>query len=747
MHCASCSAIITKKISNVVGVTSVNVNYATEQAKLEYDPHTVTIADMNNVLEPLGYLFLEESESHSSGTVSQDSTDTSHHEAMLHSATAKMEFVLPLSLFVFFIMMWEICAKYFISVPSLPIPMELLNSVLLPVATIVMFWAGKQFVEGVVRFVQYRVANMDTLIGIGTLTAYSYSACVILFPQVMSFLKLPLYTYFDVVIVVIGFVTFGKYLEMQSKQKTGEAIQRLLTLEAKTAHVLRDGVDTEIAARDVVHGDIVIVKPGQRIPVDGIVRDGSSFVDESMITGEPIPVEKAAGATVTSGTLNSDGAFTFTATKVGSETMLAQIIRMVEDAQGSRAPVQALADTISSVFVPSVLGIAVVSLVAWILFGVSSFGFSQAVSYGIVSFVGVLIIACPCALGLATPTAIIVGVGKGAQEGILIKDAASLEMLHKVTVVVVDKTGTITKGKPEFDSLKNMSGMSDHELMSIIASLEAQSEHPIAHALTMYAHDHNLQAQHVHTFEAIKGKGVRGTINGTMYYVGNRALINDLSVAFDFNEIEQATMEGKTPLILATAHAVLGVVMVADQIKEKSAKAVADLQARGIRVIMLTGDDSNTAAYIAKKVGIDEVYGNMLPYDKLMKIHELQSSGAIVAMTGDGVNDAPALAAADVGIAMGTGTDVAIEAAGITLLHGDIAKLVQAIKLSTMTMRGIKQNLFFAFIYNVVGIPLAAGAFYPIFGWVLNPVFAGLAMALSSVSVVSNSLRIKAMKL
>ncbi len=740
MHCASCSAIITKKISKIPGVSQVNVNYATEKATLSYDREIVSLTEMNAVIEPLGYTISVDGKK--TGPVSSSMLDTT-----LLTSTNQMQFVLPLAMFMFFIMMWEILAKYFSFVPNLPIPMELLNTILLPVSTIVMFWIGKPFVHAVVRSIQYRVANMDTLIGIGTLTAYLYSMLIILFPQGMSFLRLPMFTYFDVVIVVIGFVTLGKYLEATSKRKTGEAIEKLLTLQAKTAIVIRDGVEIEIPASEVLQGDSVIVKPGSKIPVDGVVISGESFIDESMITGEPIPVEKNIGASVSSGTINGDGTFTFTATKVGSETMLAQIIRMVEDAQGSRAPIQALADKVSSVFVPVVLATALLSLAAWIIFGSASLGFSQALSYGIVSFVGVLIIACPCALGLATPTAIIVGVGKGAKEGILIKDAATLETLHTVNVVVVDKTGTITKGKPEFDSLKNMSQVSDNDLMGIIASLEYMSEHPIAHAITKYAKEQKLPRSQVNAFESRKGKGLKGDIQGTTYYAGNTALISDLGLSFDTHAILEATKEGKTPVLLATSSAVLGVVMVADQIKDSSVKAIANLKSLGIRVIMLTGDDSNTATYVAKKVGIDEVYGNVLPHDKLVKIQELQSSGNMVAMAGDGVNDAPALAQANVGIAMGTGTDVAIEAAGITLLRGDIAKIVQAIKLSKLTMRGIKQNLFFAFIYNVIGIPLAAGAFYPLFGWLLNPVFAGLAMAFSSVSVVSNSLRIKAKEL
>jgi Cu2+-exporting ATPase/Cu+-exporting ATPase len=539
----------------------------------------------------------------------------------------------------------------------------------------------------------------------------------------------------------------GKYLEARSKIKTGDAIEKLLNLQAKTALVIRDGKEIEISVNDVKHGDLIIVKPGAKIPVDGMITEGSSFVDESMVTGEPMPVQKKVGDSVVSGTINTSGSFTFKATKVGSETLLAQIIKMVEEAQGSKAPIQALADKISSIFVPIVLVIAFLTLGAWLTVGSQYLGFSQALSFGLVSFVGILVIACPCALGLATPTAIIVGVGKGAKEGILIKDAATLEKLHKVNTVVVDKTGTITKGKPTLVDIQNLSTLNDNDLVSIIASLEKKSEHPIAHAIVNYVQEKNISMSNISDFEGIQGKGLRGVINDTEYFVGNTKLVSDLGITFDKALLDEFTSQGKTPVILTTKEKVLGFVMVADEIKAESVEAIKNLHTLGVKVVMLTGDDEKAAKYIGSLVGIDDVIAHVLPQDKLEKIKELQSQGRVVAVAGDGVNDAPALAQADVGIAMGTGTDVAIESAGITLLGGDISKLVKAIKLSKITMRGIKQNLFWAFIYNVVGIPLAAGIFYPVFGWLLNPVFAGFAMAMSSVSVVSNSLRIKAKKL
>ena len=590
---------------------------------------------------------------------------------------------------------------------------------------------------------------MDTLIGIGTSVAFIYSFVVTAFEDSLKTFVDVNSIYYDVTIVVITFIALGKYLEARSKIKTGDAIEKLLNLQAKTALVSLDGIEKEIPIEEVKHGDLIIVKPGGKIPVDGVITEGESFIDESMVSGEPMPVKKKIGDGVVAGTINTTGSFTFRATKVGSETLLAHIIKMVEEAQGSKAPIQALADKISGVFVPVVLVLSFVTLGVWLLVGTETLGFAAALSLGLTAFVGILVIACPCALGLATPTAIIVGVGKGAKEGILIKDAATLEKLHKVDTVVVDKTGTLTRGKPELVSIRNFSegGKQDKELVSILATLEKKSEHPIAHAIIEYAKTHNVDTLPVENFETIKGKGLKGAVAGMEYFVGNAKLAAELQLVVDVSSFEKETTQGKTPIILMTKKEVLGVFMIADAIKQESVEAIRNLHKLGIKVVMLTGDDKNTAKAIANEVGIDEVFAEVLPDEKQNKIKELQNEGRIVAMAGDGVNDAPALAQADVGIAMATGTDVAIETAGITLLHGDVSKLVKAIKLSKMTMRGIRQNLFFAFIYNIVGIPIAAGVLYPLYGWMLSPVFAGLAMALSSVSVVGNSLRLKSMKL
>ncbi len=754
MHCASCSSVIEKTFKKVEGVHSAEVNYGTERAKVSFDPSKTNPHDLSKHIEPLGYS-LEVPE-----TASEMGMSESEHAAHLGLNQSKKEKLaevrdmrtkvlsaIPLAIFAALVMGWDILAEYG-AVPTMSYTLKEFFHHLLPIfATYVLFVVGKPYLLGFYRFLRYGKANMDTLIGIGTVAAFLYSFAVSAFEDVLSpFINVE-YQYYDVTIVVITFIALGKYLEAKSKIKTGDAIEKLLNLQAKTALVVRDGKEIEISVNDVKHGDFIIVKPGAKIPVDGVITEGASFVDESMVTGEPMPAQKKIGDNVVSGTINTSGSFTFKATKVGSETLLAQIIKMVEDAQGSKAPIQALADKISAIFVPIVLVIAFLSLGAWLIVGSQYLGFSQALSFGLVSFVGILVIACPCALGLATPTAIIVGVGKGAKEGILIKDAATLEKLHKVNTVVVDKTGTITKGKPTLVDIQNPSNLKDDEFISIIASLEKKSEHPIAHAIVNYVQEKNIALSDVSGFEGIQGKGLKGTIKSTEYFVGNAKLMSDLKVSFDAGKLNEFTSQGKTPVILATKEKVLGFVMVADEIKQESKQAVADLHKLGIKVVMLTGDDEKAAKHMASLVGIDDVVAHVLPQDKLEKIKELQSQGRIVAMAGDGVNDAPALAQADVGIAMGTGTDVAIESAGITLLGGDISKLVKAIKLSKITMRGIKQNLFWAFIYNVVGIPLAAGALYPVFGWLLNPVFAGFAMAMSSVSVVSNSLRIKAKKL
>jgi Cu2+-exporting ATPase/Cu+-exporting ATPase len=747
MHCASCSTIITKALQKIEGVREVEVNYATEKASIVFDESTATFERLNEAIAKYGYRLIsggvdEKSVAASGSPVAEKDAALAQKNRDLALQKSKTEFVLPLSLAIFFIMMWDIASETIVSVPRVPLPMEMFNIIALVLSTIVLFWIGRPFVDGVVRFAQYRVANMDTLIGIGTLTAYLYSAVITLLPQVRERFQLPEYTYFDVVIVVIGFVTLGKYLEARSKQKTGEAIEKLLNLQAKTAVVRRDGTEMEIPVSAVVVGDIILVKPGGKIPVDGEILEGSTSIDESMITGESLPTDKQPGDTVIGATMNKQGSIALRATKVGADTMLSHIIRMVEEAQGSRAPIQATADKISSMFVPVVLGIAFLSLAAWILIGSAVIGQTLAISYGILSFVGVLIIACPCALGLATPTAIIVGVGKGAEYGILVKDAESLERLSRVDTVVLDKTGTITKGKPEVTDVVVLdTAFDEQQILSVAGSVEKMSEHPLAEAVVAKARAMQAELVSVTDFQALEGVGVTARVGDATIAIhkpdkGERDV-----------ELRRLQEQGKTVIIVEINGKRVGLIALSDTIKDEAVAAIASLQRKGIKVIMLSGDNQGVANRIAQEAHIDTVIAEVFPQEKSGKIQELQAAGRIVAMVGDGINDAPALVQANVGIAMATGTDIAIESAGVTLLHGDLRKIVQAIELSHATIRTVKQNLFWAFIYNVVGIPIAAGLLYPLWGIILNPVFAGLAMALSSVSVVSNSLRLKTKKL
>lgn len=749
MHCASCSSIISRKIKKLPGVEVCTVNLASEKASLEFDSSQVTIDQMNQEIGKLGYSFVDHSNhadmDHSEHLGLNQSKDEKIKE--LDALKSKVDFVAPITFLVFLLMMWELAGQAFSWLPRLPLPMALFNAISFLLATVVLFGIGMPFLTAVKRSLIHKVANMDTLVGIGTLTAYVYSTLVFLVPPMRALLQVSEYTYFDVTIVVIGFITLGKYLEARSKLKTGEAIEKLLGLQAKTALVLRDGKEMEISIDQVMVGDVLIVKPGQKIAVDGEIIAGSSAIDESMITGEAIPVDKKIGDVVIGATINKQGSLQIRATQVGEHTMLAQIIQMVESAQGSKAPIERLADQISAVFVPVVLVFAVVMLASWMLIGSLFMPFSQALTLGIVSFVGILVIACPCAMGLATPTAVIVGVGKAAQNGILIKNAESLEKLAAVNFVVLDKTGTVTKGQPEVTDISPVGGYSEPEALTLLASLEHHSEHPLAQAVVNKAKKQKLVLEKVQDFSIIEGKGLKGKVADKQYFAGNLKLVEDLKLNADADLIATFTTQGKTPVILMSETKILAYIAIADTIKDEAKAAVIELHQQGLKVAMLTGDNKQTAQYIADQIGIDQVIAEVLPGDKAKEIKQLQSEGFVVAMVGDGINDAPALATADVGIAMGTGTDVAIESAGMTLLSGKIAKLPKAMLVARATMRTIKQNLFWAFFYNVVGIPVAAGVLYPLFGIMLNPALAGAAMAFSSVSVVLNALRLKQLKL
>lgn len=737
MHCASCVGRIEKTLGQQSGVKEVVVNFATEEARITLDPSETSVHALSQAIEPMGYkLHAEEAPAgrgqHGSHTGGHDHAKVSAGET--EALRKKVMISMPMAVFAAGMMIWEILSKYGVLPEMSETVYEFLHHLLPIFATYMMFTVGTPYLRGLWMFFRRGIADMDTLVGLGTIAAFLYSF-------VLSAFEVPLgpyldvkATYYDVTIVVIGLITLGKYFEVRAKVRTGDAIKKLLGLQAKTATIVRDGIELIVPIDQVQKGDLILVKPGMKVPVDGVIVEGASFLDESMLTGEPVPVEKKFGNLVSAGTMNTTGSFTMKAVGVGAETLLAHIIALVSDAQGSKAPIQKLADKISSIFVPVVLIIAAVTLVLWLVLGGSSMSFAQTLSLGLSSFVSILVIACPCALGLATPTAIMVGVGRGAEHGILIKNAEVLEKMHKVTALVVDKTGTLTKGKPE------VIAFSGEESLGILASLESHSEHPLAEAIAVYAQSKSVKTEKVTNFKNLPGTGVQGDLNGKTYYAGGPALLRSLKL--EVPAMKDAPVSA-TFIALATEGEVLAVAAVGDQIKSEAKEAIEKLHRLGVRIIMATGDHEGAAKAVAKELGIDRYVAQILPQDKLALVKELQSRGDVVAMAGDGVNDAPALAQADVGVAMATGSDVSIETSDITLLKGDIRKIAQAIELSKATMRTIRQNLFWAFIYNIVGIPLASGVFYPIFGWLLSPVFAGFAMAMSSVSVVLNSLRLK----
>lgn len=750
MSCASCASHIEKSLKKTEGVESCEVNYATEQANISFDEKKLNIESMNKIIEPMGYSLKSQEMTHHmpmqqhtmpDGTV-MSADEHAAHLGMNQTKIEKLEeisamkknvnILVPFVILSFVYMIADIGWKSLWVFPIMPDRWYELWHHLFPImATYVLFMIGKNYILALRRFMKTGIAGMDTLIGLGTLTAFLYSFTVGAFEHTLApYLDVSIH-YYDVVIVVIGFIYYGKYLETISKLKTGEAIEKLMDLQAKTALIEKDGVEREVSLDQVMQGDIVIIKPWAKISVDGIIVEGESSVDESMVTWESMPSEKKVDDKVIGGTMNTQGFLKVKATSLGADSVLSHIITMVQQAQWSKAPIQKLADQISAVFVPVVLVVAFVSLIVWIALG--------DLVFGIVAFVSVLVIACPCALWLATPTAIIVWVGKWAEHGILIKNAESLQKVLHITTVVFDKTGTITKGRPELVDYVGEHKMDD---LAVLASLESKSEHPIALALVNAAKTQWLSLYMVSWFETIPWKWLTGIIEGKKWYAGNSALVNDLWLEVDTLESSRISWQGQTPIFLMDEKKVSAIFAIADTIKDNAKQALEELHRLGIKSVMLTWDHKDTANYIASLVWIDQVYAEVLPDQKEKIIQELQAKGEIVAMCGDGVNDAPALARADIGIAMSTGADVAIETADITLLAGDIAKVVQAITLSKATMSTIKQNLFFAFFYNVVGIPIATGMFYSL--WiVLNPLFAWLAMALSSVSVVGNSLRLK----
>jgi len=603
---------------------------------------------------------------------------------------------------------------------------------------VVMAVAGKQFYKGAWQSFKNHGANMDTLIALGTGTAWLYSMFVVLAPSLLP--EVARHVYFEASSMIIGLISLGLAFEVKARGRTSQAIKRLIGLQAKTARVIRDGAEQDIDISDVQKGDHVRVRPGEKIPVDGDVLEGSSRLDESMLTGEPMPVSKQAGDKVVAGSINKSGTLLFEATHIGQETTLANIINMVKRAQNSKPSIGRLADVISGIFVPTVMIIAILAALAWL-----NFGPAPSIAYAVVALTTVLIIACPCALGLATPMSVMVGIGKAAEFGILIRNGESLQTTSKITTMILDKTGTITQGAPQVTDVVTFNNADENNVMQLVASLESSSEHPLAEAITQYAKKQNVTLSKVTDFDAITGKGVSGTVNGQTLLFGNKALMDKYEIAVD-NVTEQAhtfANDAKTPMYFACNNQLMALIAVADPLKEDSVQAIKRLQNEDIHLVMLTGDNKATAHAVAKKVGIDDFIAEVLPEDKVNEVTKRQQQGEIVGMTGDGINDAPALAKADVGFAIGTGTDVAIESADITLMRGSLHGLADAIAISSATIKNIKQNLFGAFIYNVAGIPIAAGVLYPFIGVLLNPVVAGAAMALSSLTVVTNANRLR----
>ncbi len=738
MTCASCVARVERVLRKQPGVLEASVNLATEKATVTAVAGQIDHAQLVAAVRGAGYDVAEEAEPERSTRVTEDGPTVVDAAETARRATyrkLKLKVVVGflLSALIFVGTMQEHWFPF--------LPHWLHNGYLLwALATPVQFWVGGQFYTTAWAALRHGTTTMNTLIAIGSSAAYFYSVLGVLAPEFFTERGLSAPLYFDTAALIITLILFGRLLEARAKSQTGAAIRALIGLQPKTARVLRNGREKDVPVADVVAGDLVVVRPGERVPVDGIVETGSSAVDESMLTGEPMPVTKNASDEVIGATMNTTGSFVFRATKVGSETALARIIQLVEQAQGSKPPIARLADVIASYFVPVVIGIASLTFLIWWIFGPE-----PSLSYALLNFVAVLVIACPCALGLATPTAIMVGTGKGAENGILVRDGAALETAHKLNTIVLDKTGTITEGKPRLTDLVPLDGYqrrSPDDLLRLVAAVERGSEHPLATAIMEAAAERGLQPPPAVGFEAIAGQGVRASVEGHTIVVGSERLAG---VAGDQSSAFSATLasEGKTIVLVTIDGQPAAALAVADTIKPSSTEAVSRLQAMGLDVIMLTGDDERTAQAIAAEIGVNHVIAEVLPEQKAIQVKRLQDDGRKVAMVGDGINDAPALAQADIGIAIGTGTDVAMEASDITLMSGELGGVAAAIALSRATIRTVKQNLFWAFAYNVALIPLAAGVFYPAFGILLDPIYAAVAMGLSSVSVVSNSLRLR----
>lgn len=723
MHSPHCEGVIKNGFRNIKGINNVEANFPNESASISFNPDAISLDEIKKIIKKLGYEALVKEEI---------KTDKEKEARLNEIRTLRNKFIVGAVLSA--IIFPGSFPEWFPFVPSFLQSLYVLFLLTIPVQ----FWVGWQFYRGFWSALKAKTADMNTLIAVGTTAAFLYSVVATFFP---SFFKGAVETavYYDTAAIIITLIVLGRYLEAIARGHTSDAIKKLMGLQPKTATVIRNNKETKIPIENVVVGDIIIIKPGEKIPVDGTVIFGNSSVDESMITGESIPVEKKINDKVIGATINKNGMLKIKAVKIGKDTVLAQIIRLVEEAQGSKAPIQRLADKVSGIFVPIVIVISIITFLVWYFFGPA-----PAFTFALVNFVSVLIIACPCALGLATPTAIMVGTGKGAESGILIKNGEALETAHKINSVIFDKTGTLTKGKPEVTDIVQVSKTKD--ALKFAAIVEKHSEHPLASAILEKAK--KMKIPDAHGFNAISGKGVIAKYQGKTILFGNRKLMQDSKINFSYLEekISRLEDEGKTVMILAVNKELVGIIAVADTITEYAKQAVSELEKLKKNVYMITGDNERTAKAIARQIGITNVLANVLPQDKAKAVKKLQAKGNIVAMVGDGINDAPALAQADVGIAIGSGTDVAIETGGIVLIKNDVRDVVKAIRLSSYTIKKIKQNLFWAFIYNIIGIPIAAGILYPFFGFTLNPMIAAATMALSSISVVTNSLSMKRFK-